>query len=44
MGFYTINDPDKQLERDPRSPTFAYLHKTDVRLYIYATYQQYCFV
>lgn len=30
MGFYIINDPDKQLERDPQSPTFAYLHKTDI--------------
>lgn len=37
MGFYTINDPDKQLERDSESPTFAYLHKTDIRLYISVT-------
>lgn len=37
MGVFTINDPDKQLERVTKSPTFVYLHKTDVRVYIYVT-------
>lgn len=37
MDVYTVNYPGEQLERAAESPIFLYLHKTEVRLYIYVT-------